>query len=78
LSQLAHIQKSYQTYLFGYQFFRRSGQYQKSRKSQKSQTKRKRKLGHSLSQFQFHFLLQFLKFQKYQLQFLTRRKQNDV
>jgi hypothetical protein len=77
LSQLAHTQKSYQTYLFGYQFSQKSGQYQKSRKNQKSLTERKKKLGHSLSQFQFHFLLQFLKFQKYQLQFPTRRKQND-
>jgi hypothetical protein len=77
LSQLDHTQKSYQTYLFGYQFSQKSGQYQKSRKSQKSLTGRKRKLDHSLSQFQLLFLLQFLKFQKYQLQFLTRRKQND-
>jgi hypothetical protein len=36
-----------------------------------------RKLDHSPSRFQFLFLLQFLKFQKYQLQFPTRRKQND-
>jgi hypothetical protein len=39
---------------------------------------RKRKLGPSLFLFQYHSPLQFLKFQRYQLQFLTRRKQNDV
>jgi hypothetical protein len=77
LSQHAHIQKSYQTYLSGYQFFRKSGQYQKSRKNQKSLTGRKRKLGHSLSLSHYHSLLQYLKYQRYQLQFPTRRKQND-
>jgi hypothetical protein len=77
LSQLARIQRSYQTYLSGYQFFRRLGQYQKSRKNQKSLTGRKRKLDHSLSLSHCHSPLQYLEYQRYQLQFPTRRKQND-
>jgi hypothetical protein len=38
---------------------------------------RKRKLGHSLFLSHYHSPLQFLKFQRYQLQFPTRRKQNE-
>jgi hypothetical protein len=77
LSQLAHIQKSYRTHLLGYQLSQKSGQYQKSRKSQKDLTERKRKLDRSQSQLQFLSPPQFLQYQKYQLQFPTRGKQND-
>jgi hypothetical protein len=45
----------------------------------KNQTKktRKRKLGPYLFLSQYHSPLQYLKYQRYQLQFPTRRKQND-
>jgi hypothetical protein len=65
----------YQENHFGYQFFRKLGHYRKNRKNPTAM--RTRKLDHSPSRLQFLFLLQFLKSQEYQLQFPTRRKQND-
>jgi hypothetical protein len=32
---------------------------------------------HSLSLSHYHYLFQFLRYRRYQLQFPTRRKQND-
>jgi hypothetical protein len=66
----------YQESHFGYQFFRKLGHYRKNRKNPTGM--RTRKLGHSLSPSHYHSPLQFLKFQKYQLQFQTKRKQNGV
>jgi hypothetical protein len=54
-SQLDRIQKLYQTYHSGYRSSQKLGQYQKSRKSQKNPTVRKRKLDRSLSRLQFLF-----------------------
>jgi hypothetical protein len=76
-SLLDLTRRLYQENHFGYQSFRKLGHYRKNRKNPNGRM-RTRKLDHSLSLSHYHSPLQFLQYQRYQLQFQTKRKQNDV